>query len=257
MRKLKKDTQALADGDIPTINGGFRDSVLSSLSKVLMSQTKILWYMETLVLSARFLQKLKNLESYKHSKLRRNRIHLWRKDLLPGIKQGSIVLEFGVATAAATKWWANQDLQLSEWHGFDTFTGLPSDWQRGGVSVMKSGYFNQNGVTKNPRDFDTSYPIIWHKGLISETLKKLEINLGGFSQRVIFIDVDLYEPTLDVLEFMKGKLKPGDLIYFDEAFDPWNEGKALDQMMSALPPHMAISHTGSALLLEFLEENAI
>ena len=175
---------------------------------------------------------------------------MWNEKLLPKVNPGAAVFEFGVASGTATKWWANKNLPFSEWHGFDTFTGLPSPWIRGGVEVMEAGVFDQTNSKSEYPIVDASYPLKWHKGLISETLINAKFPIPSDRQVIIFIDVDLYEPTKEVLLYFSRYLKSGDLIYFDEGFDPWNEGLALKETMGVIPKFHALAHTGSALLIE-------
>jgi hypothetical protein len=72
----------------------------------------------------------------------------------------------------------------------------------------------------------------------------------------LLIDVDLFEPTLAILEWLKLNGRPGDLVYFDEAFDPWNEGLALRRAVEGGIRFEAIAHTGSSLLAEVLALDA-
>jgi hypothetical protein len=92
--------------------------------------------------------------------------------------------------------------------------------------------------------------------LIFETLVTEKLPITTESQIIIFIDVDLYQPTKEVLLYFAKSLKSGDLIYFDEAFDPWNEGLALQETLNVLPTFTAIAHTGSALLIEITDSDA-
>lgn len=227
-----------------------RDSALSRASKFLAARPKILWYVDTLALSARYLQWLKASKFGDTSRLCENRTVLWEREVVPLVESNCTVLEFGVANGLATKWWAGKNLPMRVWHGFDTFTGLPTDWSRAGVSVMSAGVFNQ-GVAQESDGLPSvsaSYPIEWHVGLINETLSSFVFKRTG--QLLVFIDVDLLEPTQDVLNWLTGKLNPGDLIYFDEAFDPWNEGLALREFLEVNKNIKAVAHTGSALLIE-------
>lgn len=241
---------ALNSSDIPVDNSKFRDLVLARSAQFLASTKNIIWYVETLILSARFMQLLKSSHWGANSRLFSNRYQLWNEKLLPKVNSDAIVFEFGVAAGAATKWWAKKELPLAVWHGFDTFTGLPTPWSRGGVDVMEAGVFDQRGTASEFPNVKSRYPVNWHKGLISETLVNTHFPIKTESQIIIFIDVDLYQPAKEVLLYFAGHLKSGDLIYFDEGFDPWNEGLALRETMNALPSFNAIAHTGSALLIE-------
>ena len=233
-------------------NPEYRDIVLYLGASFLgqRSMRKVLWYLETLILSARFMQKIKINEKMKDSKAFPTRKRLW-KYLKNRLKPGYIVFEFGVASGTATKFWATTGVDFKHWYGFDTFTGLPEDWTRGGISVLNAGTFDQTLIfgTGFPK-VEATYEITWIKGLIEDTFSDKFINNLGENNFCIFIDVDLYKPSLHILKILSNYLKKGDLIYFDEAFDPWNEWKALDETSEALPKFKSIAHTGSAMLIE-------
>ena len=241
---------AVNSSDIPVINAKHRDLVLARGAQFLSHTKRVIWYLDTLILSARFMQLLKSSSWGSNSILLFNRYQLWNEKLMPRVKAGAVVFEFGVAAGAATKWWAKKELPFAGWHGFDTFTGLPAPWRRGGVDVMDAGVFDQSGTTPELPSIKTAYPLMWHKGLISETLVKEEFPIPSECQKIIFIDVDLYEPTREILLYFSKHLKSGDLIYFDEGFDPWNEGLALQKAIGVMPSFVAVAHTGSALLIE-------
>ena len=244
-------TSAVGTGDIPVNNSKIRDFILSSCANRLAGTKKVIWYFETLVLSARYIQLLKLSKWGRDSKRYKNRFALWQNELNPRIAPGAIAYEFGVATGAATKWWSNQNVPFGEWHGFDTFSGLPTARERGGIDVMKAGVFDQTGNKSKLPVIDANYDIHFHEGLISETLVKTGFQIMNDRQKIVFVDVDLYEPTKEILFYFAENLKTGDLIYFDEAFDPWNEGLAIREMLQSLPPFKALAHTGSALLIQF------
>jgi hypothetical protein len=115
---------------------------------------------------------------------------------------------------------------------------------------MEAGVFDQSNANSELPEIKAGYPIKWHKGLISESLAKANFTITSDRQVIIFVDVDLYEPTKEVLLYFSKHLKSGDLIYFDEGFDPWNEGLALKETMALIPKFQAVAHTGSALLIE-------
>jgi hypothetical protein len=64
-------------------------------------------------------------------------------------------------------------------------------------------------------------------------------------------DLDLYEPSAFALKCIAGHLKPGDLLYFDEAFDPWHERRLLDELLDQGHRVRALGSTGIALMLEY------
>ena len=123
-----------------------------------------------------------------------------------------IVFEFGVAKGYLTQWVLRRDRKhrIMTWHGYDTFEGLPESWRN-----YQAGAFSNNGETPSIDD----PRITWHIGFAEERIK--EINLDSLTKQplLLIFDLDLEQPTRDVLKYLAGSIKPGDLIYFDEAFD--------------------------------------
>jgi hypothetical protein len=224
-----------------------RDTVLTYAGTAVSKMKRVLWFSEAIVLSARYQQLLKTAPWATGSNRRRDRIELWERSAKPLLSDGgAVVLEFGVADGHATAWWAAAGISFAEWHGFDTFEGLPEAWRRGGVDIMAAGVFTpSHGLGETPK-VSAPYPIEWHKGLIHDTL-------SGFSRPdaplFVLVDVDLYEPTADILEWLGENGRPGDAIYFDESFDPWNEGLAIREAVDRGLRIEAVAHTGNSLLV--------
>ena len=121
------------------------------------------------------------------------------------------VFEFGVAHGYTTSYFLNSDKKapgyISTYRGFDTFLGLPS-----GYRGFKAGSFSNNG--KFP---DLESPkLFWHKGLVENTVNP---DLFTVQPKLVIFDLDLHDPTLHVFNCLKTKLRKGDILYFDEAFD--------------------------------------
>ena len=141
------------------------------------------------------------------------RIRLWQKVILPQFadRDASIsVFEFGVAYGEASRWWLlklpHKDLKYS---GFDLFTGLPTAWRN-----LPAGAFNADGKTPDIDDARTT----WHVGDVGQTIKEIDWNHHP-GQRLFIFDLDLFLPSHEVWSVIKEKIKSGDLLYFDEAFD--------------------------------------
>ena len=88
----------------------------------------------------------------------------------PRLRRGKVtVLELGVAAGDATSFWlsmlTNPDLR---WHGFDTFSGLPEPWIRGGVEFARSRTFNRGD---RPPDINDER-VTWHVGRVGHTLRQ-------------------------------------------------------------------------------------
>jgi hypothetical protein len=175
-----------------------------------------------------------------------SRAALWRA-ASSALRTGKVtVLEFGVASGDATRLWlsmvSNPELQ---WHGFDTFSGLPDPWVRGGLRFADEGTFDTGGA---PPDIPDSR-VTWHVGRIEETLPSVKIDFE--SQLCVLFDLDLYGPSAFALHRLEGDLKRGDLLYFDEAYDPWHERRLIDEFLDRGHHVQAIGSTGIALLLEY------
>jgi len=232
---------------------GRRQKVLTSLSGILSKSPRLLWYLETLVLSSRFFQRVSDV-SFGSPVSKKNRFsfreELWLKAVIPYLqstRKPVHVAEFGVASGLATQWWHLNLKTISAWDGFDTFEGLPEDWSRGGVSVMKKGVFAPQDPTNPFPQVAAGHTIRWHRGLISETIGNLTREPD--STLLILVDVDLLGPTRDIMRWALKNCASGDCIYFDEAFDPFNEGMALQEAIDDELKFHVIGYTGSALAI--------
>jgi hypothetical protein len=228
--------------------GRFRDAAQTTLASALSKRDRPLWYAESLVNSARFHQLLASASWAEGCVLCRDRLLLWEKLAEPRLRRANVTaLEFGVADGWATRWWSNRGMPFTAWHGFDTFEGLPTSWERGGVSVMSAGAFSPSAGAGSLPTVASSFPYRWHKGLIEATLPGFERPPGML---FVLIDVDLLDPTAVILDWLTSNGRPGDLVYFDEACDPWNEGLALRRALEKGLSLRALGYTGTALLTE-------
>jgi SAM-dependent methyltransferase len=124
------------------------------------------------------------------------------------------VLEFGVHTGRSIRVLAAAR-PARVVHGFDSFEGLPSDWERAPGSTYRAGHFR---VAKLPEVPPTVR--LW-KGWFHETLPPwLAAHDGDVS--FVHVDCDLYESTRTVLEALDGRLRPGSIVVFDELCD-WRD----------------------------------
>ena len=126
-------------------------------------------------------------------------------------------LEFGVSKGHSFKWWVDRNKQAdSEFHGFDTFTGLPEDWGPFKAGAMSNG-------NKPPEINDLR--VVFHTGLFQQTLPIYieKLKQDNSKRKVIHLDADLYSATLYVLTSLAPYLKKGDIILFDEFAVPQSE----------------------------------
>lgn len=117
------------------------------------------------------------------------------------------IFEFGVANGDGARYWLGA-LENVSYHGFDCFTGMPAQYRQ-----VPAGVFNLGG---RPPDIN-DHRVTWHVGLIEKTLPGFAV--PRTPHRMFIFDLDLYEPTLQALETLRSVFQPGDLLYFDEAFD--------------------------------------
>lgn len=180
-----------------------------------------------------------------------HREKLW-ETMIAGLaeKKFLVVMEFGVAWGYATNWWLSRlkDANL-QWHGFDTFTGLPTTWDRAGLTIYDAGSFSAQGNTPPITDPRAH----WHVGEVGATVDDVDWSSLGTRPLFLFLDFDLYEPTRIALEAAVPHLKPGDVLYFDEAFDAWNERKAIDELLLPRFAVRCLGSTATALALEITE----
>ncbi len=134
-------------------------------------------------------------------------------------------MEFGVSTGASFRWWLSKnDHPKTEFHGFDTFEGLPEDWN-----------FYSKGAMKSDVPHITDERGKFHRGLFQDTLYnfledyRLRFGVKSNVQKVIHMDADLYSSTLFSLSLLAPYLQKGDIILFDEfnvpnhEFAAWND----------------------------------
>jgi hypothetical protein len=134
-------------------------------------------------------------------------------------------LEFGVAEGRSFKWWIEHHKDAnSRFYGFDTFTGLPENWD----------FYRQGDMTaggKTPVVTDSRCLFI--KGLFQETLPFFLKDYKRQDKLVVHLDADLYSSTLYVLASLAPVLKAGDILVFDEFGVPTHEFKAFEDFTSA------------------------
>jgi hypothetical protein len=169
------------------------------------------------------------------------REEVWAK-LIAGVARDRpvVVWEFGVAWGYSTDWWLkrlpSKDLK---WHGFDRFTGLPRAWR-----TYKAGDLDAGGeppAINDPR-------VTWHVGDVEDTLPRVEVVRDPGAQWVILFDLDIYEPTSFAWNHLRRYLRPGDLIYFDEAFDD-DERRVLNEGIVRNPEVKVSLYAASPLAL--------
>jgi O-methyltransferase len=138
-------------------------------------------------------------------------------------------LEFGVYKGESISYWSQADRHPnSRFYGFDTFTGLPEDWQKFSGDMAKE-VFDCGGVPPALADPRVAFV----KGLFQDSLDPFLADFTLRSQLVLHNDSDLYSSTLYVLTRCHDFLKPGAIVIFDEFSSVLNEFMALKNYCSA------------------------
>jgi hypothetical protein len=105
-------------------------------------------------------------------------------------------------------------------HSFDAFEGLQQFSPEDGDATRTKGFYR--GSLDELLDvialYDLEDEVVIHRGLVEETLPPLLAERTELSFSMIYIDVDLYAPTLLALREFHNRLSLGGMIVFDE----WN-----------------------------------
>lgn len=137
----------------------------------------------------------------------------------------TLYLEFGVWSGASMRYWSkslkNPKCRL---HGFDSFEGLPEDWNYG-AGIREKGAFDKKGQIPQIDDPRVGF----FKGWFQDSLPRYEFIESP--QLVLFMDADLYSSTIYVLDYLKPYIKVGTLLYFDDFWDPMNERKGFEEFL--------------------------
>ena len=142
-----------------------------------------------------------------------------------------LYLEFGVAFGESMRYWARLLRNgASHLHGFDSFEGLPSDWNR---SLVK-GAFSTGGSIPDIPDGRVKF----FKGLFEEMLPLY--SFPEYKVLVINIDCDLYASAAFVLTYLKKRIQRGTYISFDEFCDRANELRAFHDFIGATGKHFQL-----------------
>ena len=136
--------------------------------------------------------------------------------------QGIDFLEFGVYEGKSLFEWSElNNCKNSRFFGFDTFEGLPEDWDRI-KHTDPAGHFDTKGIL--PKTSDPRIKFI--KGLFQNTLNNFLDSYKPNNRIIIHNDSDLYTSSLFLLTTLDEFLKNGTIIIFDEFFCASHEFQA-------------------------------
>lgn len=133
-----------------------------------------------------------------------------------------LYLQFGVYEAKTTNIMAKL-IHQHTLYGFDSFEGLPCDWDTGGKFVPWNRFHMDRlpSVEKNVRLI-----VGWYENTIPEFCEEINRYIAGSSTDIdsadlafIDIDSDVYESAETILRGLNDYIVPGTIIRFDELCD--------------------------------------
>jgi macrocin-O-methyltransferase TylF-like protien len=142
-----------------------------------------------------------------------------------------LYLEFGVYRGDSMRYWSralrHPDTRL---HGFDSFQGLPQNWN----SYVTAGDFSTGGaipVIEDPR-------VKFFPGWIEDTLPIYQF--PDYEILVLMLDVDIYSTTAFILEALAERITVGTFLYFDDFSDRNHQLRALDEFVAKHAPRLSL-----------------
>ncbi len=136
-----------------------------------------------------------------------------------------LYLEFGVYRGASMRYWSGALRHPeSRLHGFDSFEGLPEDFDVDGPYVK--GTFDLQGAS--PRIDDPR--VRFFKGRFAEVLPSYR--LPAHEVLVIVLDADLYTSTRYVLRQLQPQITPGAFLFLGDLSRPEHEPRAFREFMA-------------------------
>ena len=135
-----------------------------------------------------------------------------------------LYLEFGVFQGDSMRFWSSA-LRHPEakLHGFDSFEGLPEDFDVEGPHVK--GTFDLKGTIPVIDDDRVRF----FKGWFDDVLPGYEV--PAHDRLVVVMDADLYSSTVCVLKKLRPHVREGTFIYFDNMSRPEHEPRAFGEFM--------------------------
>jgi hypothetical protein len=131
-------------------------------------------------------------------------------------------------------------------HIFDSFEGLSSPGPRDGDYWTTGALRSSEAVLKETLAPFDNYRV--HKGWIPETFREVAALKFNF----VHIDVDLYQPTRDSLDFFYDRLVPGGVTLMDDyGFKSCPGAKAAaDEFFADRPEEIVLLPTGQSLIVK-------
>lgn len=129
-----------------------------------------------------------------------------------------LVLEFGVSGGTTVNHIAKK-LPNQTIYGFDSFEGLPEEWQLNSTKIIKAGHFGRD--KKFPKVKDNVKLI---QGWFDQSLPAFIESNNFDNVSFLHVDSDLYSSAKIIFDCLNEKINKGTVIVFDE-FYPWTNKK--------------------------------
>ncbi|HUK06360.1 MAG TPA: class I SAM-dependent methyltransferase [Stellaceae bacterium] len=123
-----------------------------------------------------------------------------------------LMLEVGVADGASVSYLAKRFAR--DWHGFDSFEGLPEHWS--GTEASKGTFGRGGALPSVPAN------VTLHRGWFEDTLPRFLAGVGEQAVAFLHVDCDIYSSTATVFKSLSARLGAGTVVVFDEYFNYWN-----------------------------------
>jgi hypothetical protein len=134
-----------------------------------------------------------------------------------------LYLEFGVHRGHSMRYWSsNLKNPESALHGFDSFEGLPEDFN----SEVPKGQFAVGGKPPDIPDPRVRFFVGW----FDKTLP--DYRPPPHDRLMMNLDADLYSSTKTALMALKPQIVPGTILLFDEFYDRQHELRAFDEFIA-------------------------
>lgn len=194
-------------------------------------------FLERLNWSARWVASVRGSEGSRAFPTREEMYDRLNVQYFGGGRNAMDFLEFGVHLGGSLRRWCEiNGSPDARFFGFDSFEGLPEDWNRG----AKKGAYNAKGQVPQIGDPRVQFVVGWFQ----ETLPAFLLGFRARNRLVIHNDSDLYSSTLYCLTMLNSLMVPGTLVIFDEFYDPVNEYKALhDYVVAYRRKFKIVAHT--------------
>lgn len=170
--------------------------------------------------------------------------------LVPGDTAECGVFEGATSFLICQRLVAAQSTTLRMHHAFDSFEGLsrPTDrdgdyWQSGDMAAAESDFLTALQDLDNVRAY---------RGWIPERFAEVSGKRFAF----VHVDVDLYQPTRDSIEFFFPRLSPGGVLLMDDyGFDSCPGARlAADEYFASRPEVIVELTTGQGFVIKRVED---